>query len=79
MVRIADTEHANFTDFTLLSPLLIGTPLLGSIDPTHGLDLINLFVKAFFDKYLLQKEGIASIKMLANEDKLVRLDSKNVQ
>jgi hypothetical protein len=83
LVRISDTQHANFTDLALLSPLLQDTPLLGAIDPNQGLKLLNLYVKAFFDIHLLhkdvlQKGDLVSIKTLADRDALVRLDAKNI-
>jgi len=55
---------------------LVGTPVLGSIDPKHGLELLNVYVKAFFDTYLLQVDGTPSIEILSNDRELVTIDSK---
>jgi len=57
LVSVSETEHANFTDLALLSPLLIGTSVLGTIEPGRGLELINTIVKTFFDTELQNLEG----------------------
>jgi hypothetical protein len=52
LVLVEQTQHANFTDFALLTPLLQGTPLLGEIDPARGLRILSAAVLAFFDQRL---------------------------
>jgi predicted dienelactone hydrolase len=52
LVLVEQTQHANFTDFALLTPLLQGTPLLGEIDPVRGLNILSAAVLAFFDQRL---------------------------
>lgn len=50
-VRILGTEHINFTDTALFSPVryLSGA---GRIDPRRAMHVINAYTLAFFEKYL---------------------------
>lgn len=54
VVRINDTEHMNFTDLNNVIPILgkkIG--VIGSIDAHKQTKIINSYMLAFFDKWLL--------------------------
>ncbi len=53
-VRIAGTEHANYSDFALLAPLTRGTPgILGQIDGRTGLAILNDYTLSFLQQELL--------------------------
>lgn len=59
-IYIKNTEHYNFTDFQMLSPLphLVGIPgLIGKIDGERGNYIVNQYVIDFFNKYLKNKGG----------------------
>lgn len=51
------TRHYNFADANIWSPVLRSVGLLGSIDGYRMLDILNSYVLAFFNEYLI---GIAS-------------------
>lgn len=53
-VTLENSEHANFTDLPLLSPLhsVIGFGLSGTIDQLQAEHAINMYTLSFFDKYL---------------------------
>lgn len=52
-LRIDGMAHANYGDYGLLLPLIpdFGQPL-GSIDPAHGIQIVDSYLVAFFDHYL---------------------------
>jgi predicted dienelactone hydrolase len=52
-IRIAGTEHHDFSSLPLLTPLAHALGLKGPIEGDRGLQLINYFSVAFFDQYLL--------------------------
>jgi len=47
------TRHYNFADTNIWSPVLRSVGLLGSIDGYRMLDILNNYVLAFFNEYLL--------------------------
>jgi predicted dienelactone hydrolase len=46
-VKVADTEHGNFSDLTLFYPVR-----KGQLDPRRAHEIINAYTLAFFDHYL---------------------------
>jgi hypothetical protein len=54
-IKVLESRHASFMDI----PLMLNLPLInesGSIDPLTGYKITNNFIRAFFDKYLLEKD-----------------------
>lgn len=51
------TQHFNYTDFNLVSPVFQSLRVLGSIDPQRMEGIINTYVLAFFDQTL---KGVSS-------------------
>jgi len=51
-VRIAGSEHFNYADFSIMSPLYQMTGLLGPIEGYRMLEITEAYLLAFFDKYL---------------------------
>ncbi len=51
------TRHYNFADVSIWSPILKSFGLLGSIDGYRMLDLMNKYVLAFFDQYLIGNDS----------------------
>jgi dienelactone hydrolase len=56
-LEIIGTRHYDFSDLPLLSPLSPWFGLKGPIDGERVLGIINTYVVAFFDQYLLQIES----------------------
>lgn len=54
-VKVHGSQHWDFTDFPLLSPLVKLLGETGSIDTQRMLSLTNAYVAAFFDQYLAGK------------------------
>lgn len=54
-VKVRDGEHPDFMDAPLFSPLLKLAGASGPIDAQRMLALLNAYVGAFFDRYLLGK------------------------
>ena len=54
---VRDTQHFNYTDFNLLSPVFQNLRVLGNIDPQRMEHIINTYTLAFFDQTL---KGISS-------------------
>lgn len=52
LIAIEGTEHYNFSDLPLLSPITPQLKLAGSIDNTYGTEILNAYTLAFFDSYL---------------------------
>lgn len=57
LLTLKNFAHYNFTDFALLSPLAQRIGLTGPVDGQHGLQLVNAYTRAFFDRYLKQTES----------------------
>ena len=49
---IEDTEHFNFTDFPLYSPIFKNVGFLGDINSYRNLEIVNRYTLSFFDKHL---------------------------
>jgi predicted dienelactone hydrolase len=54
-LTLADTEHYDFTDLALLSPLTPQLGLSGSINSAYSLSIQNEYLLAFFDQYLRER------------------------
>ncbi len=66
-VTVADTEHLDFTDFTLLEPVYRQLGYTGKkVDPQVMVQVMNRYARAFFDKYIkgLDTDGILKGKPL---------------
>ncbi|WP_420644840.1 alpha/beta hydrolase family protein [Candidatus Leptofilum sp.] len=50
-----DTQHYDFTDLALLSPLTPQLGLSGSIDSTYSLTIQSKYLLAFFDQYVRER------------------------
>ncbi len=60
-LTLAETEHYDFSDIVLLSPLTPQLGLSGKIDSLYSLEVQNASVLAFFDKYIqMQDTGFLS-------------------
>ena len=55
-------RHGDFTDFTMLAPLLKRFDMLGSIPGERMIEITNIAVREFLDRYLkeLTSAGIAT-------------------
>ena len=52
-VKVADTEHLDYTDFTLLEPVYKQIGYTGKkVNPRIMLDIMNKYALAFFDQYV---------------------------
>jgi predicted dienelactone hydrolase len=51
-VNIGGSQHLNYADFSIMSPLYQMTGILGPIDGYRMLEITEAYVLAFFDKYL---------------------------
>ncbi len=75
-LAVRGSDHYNFTDYSVY-PVPIVKPLLGPIDPNKTIEIMNVIVLAFFDKYLKQKnidlinkaELFAEIEITTNIEK----------
>lgn len=54
-VKITGTEHLNYTDLQIFSPIFKIMGVVGPIDGYRGLDITQAYVLAFFDRYLKEK------------------------
>ncbi len=52
LVSVAGSEHMDYTDLSLLSPLTGVFGVVGSIDGNRMLMIMNVYVRAFFDTHL---------------------------
>ncbi|WP_141504542.1 alpha/beta hydrolase family protein [Paenibacillus luteus] len=57
VVYIENSEHYNFTDMQLLSPLFRFINLAGSISPARATSIVNAYTLDFFNKYLKNQGG----------------------
>lgn len=57
VVYIENTEHYNFTDLQLLSPLFRFLNLTGSISPARATSIVNAYTLDFFNKHLKNEGG----------------------
>ena len=55
-LTLADTQHYDFTDLVLVSPLSSAMGLSGTIDSRYSLGIQTEFILAFFDHYLQMQD-----------------------
>ncbi|MFC1724544.1 alpha/beta hydrolase family protein [candidate division KSB1 bacterium] len=60
-LSVRGSDHYNFTDHSIY-PIPIVSRLLGEIDGKKVIEITNVIVTAFFDKYLKEKQDINIIK-----------------
>jgi len=53
---VSGTKHFNYTDFALISPLFTQVGFTGTINPQRMETIMDTYLLAFFDQYLLGKE-----------------------
>jgi hypothetical protein len=56
VLTVLGAEHANFTDLPLLTPVHWLAGLSGSINEMRATKIVDAYVLAFFNRYLLEKE-----------------------
>ncbi|MCP4259415.1 MAG: hypothetical protein GY774_18195, partial [Planctomycetes bacterium] len=56
-LSVKNSDHYNFTDYSSY-PVPFAAPLMGTIDGNKIIEIINVSVLAFFDKYLKEIEDI---------------------
>jgi predicted dienelactone hydrolase len=61
-LSVKGTRHFNFSDLPLrqvptVRPLFRAVGLIGSIDPAHGEEIASVYLLAFFDRYLENRDG----------------------
>jgi hypothetical protein len=60
-LTVKNSDHINFTDYSIY-PIPAAKPLLGSIEGGKVIEIMNIMVLNFFDKYLKEKHNIDLIK-----------------
>lgn len=60
-LTVKNSDHMNFTDYSIY-PVPAAKPLLGSIEGGKVIEIMNIMVLNFFDKYLKEKQRIDIIK-----------------
>ena len=75
-LTVAGSKHANFTDSSISSPLLRWLGVLGAIDGRRMLEILNVYVPAFFDHYLLGSPA-PLLERDSTEFTEVELESRN--
>jgi len=58
---VRNSDHINFSDYSIY-PIPAAKPLLGSIEGGKVIEIMNIMVLNFFDKYLKEKHKIDLIK-----------------
>ena len=76
-LAIRGASHANFTDTSISSPSLRWLGALGDIDGHRMLEILNVYVPAFFDRYLLGEPAFGLESNSADFPE-VELESRNV-
>jgi hypothetical protein len=61
-MSVKDSGHYNFTDYSIYPTPLVLTQL-GAIDGKQTIDIMNVLIPAFFDKYLRGKKDINLLKL----------------
>jgi len=56
-LSIKNSDHYNFTDYSIY-PVPFAAPLMGTIDGDKMIEIINVTILSFFDKYLKEKENV---------------------
>jgi len=72
-VNIGGSQHLNYADFSIMSPLYQMTGILGPIDGYRMLEITEAYVLAFFDKYL---KGQAAPLLDSPADDFTEVDFK---
>ncbi|MGH8250030.1 MAG: alpha/beta hydrolase family protein [Steroidobacteraceae bacterium] len=57
LMTVAGSTHFNYSDFSLISPLFRKLGVLGSIDGARMEVILNTYIRAFFDRQLLDRES----------------------
>jgi len=60
-LSVRDSDHYNFSDYSVY-PVPSISFLLGTIDGERTIEIMNVIVVAFFDKYLMKRQDIDLIK-----------------
>ncbi|MFB0552616.1 MAG: alpha/beta hydrolase family protein [Phycisphaerae bacterium] len=60
-LSVKNSDHYNFTDYSIY-PVPFATPLMGTIDGNKMIEIMNVTILAFFDKYLKEKEDIDLVR-----------------
>ncbi len=60
-LSVKGSDHYNFTDYSVY-PIPMVRMLLGPIDGKRTIEMMNVLILAFFDKYLKEKQGIDIIE-----------------
>jgi hypothetical protein len=60
-LTVKNSDHFNFSDYSIY-PVPAAKPLLGSIEGGKVIEIMNIMVLNFFDKYLKEKHNIDLIK-----------------
>jgi len=58
---VKNSDHMNFTDYSIY-PVPVAKTLLGSIEGGKAIEIMNVMVLNFFDKYLKEKHNIDLIR-----------------
>ncbi len=69
-LSVRDSDHYNFTDYSLY-PIPAIKFLLGSIDGNKTIEIMNVFVLSFFDKYLKENKDIDLIRQAKEFSEIV--------
>jgi hypothetical protein len=56
-VTVEEMGHNNFTDIPLLTPIAAQIGLAGKIDGARGIQILNEYSLAFFDRYLKESNS----------------------
>ncbi|MCP4260727.1 MAG: hypothetical protein GY774_24860 [Planctomycetes bacterium] len=56
-LSVKNSDHYNFTDYSIY-PVPFATSLMGTIDGNKMIEIMNVTILAFFDKYLKEREDI---------------------
>lgn len=69
-LSVKNSDHYNFTDYSIYpSPLIM--PFIGTIDGNRIIEIMNVMVLAFFDKYLKEKKDVDLIKQAKEFSEIV--------
>jgi len=60
-LSVKNSDHYNFSDYSIY-PAPFAQPLLGTIDGNRTIEIMNVMILAFFDKYLKEKQDINLIQ-----------------
>ena len=64
-LSVKDSDHYNFSDYSVF-PVQSVCFLLGSINGQKSIEIMNVIILVFFDKYLKEKENINIIELQKN-------------